>query len=315
MTSAGERVIALSYGGMVLRFESGDPDLTLEVRDPHSRFRVAADRVPDCQIHCTFGDPTPGASEPVHGGGTVWELRHGLDGEDEVTYFGAWQGGLRAWLKLTCEPSLERIRVVYRPYGGQTDRLRLGFPVDEYVMGRLLGRRGGLILHAASTIERDRAILLMGHSGAGKSTLAEVAQGVGAEVLSDDRTIVRINGRAVAWGTPWHGSYKAGSPRRATLGAVFVLVQSNENRVVHLPRARAFQEIYVRAIQPTVDAEEIRASVDAVERLVEHVPVAELHFLPVASAYELARGTVDAIVRDAAAQPEVVASKLLDRVR
>jgi energy-coupling factor transporter ATP-binding protein EcfA2 len=187
--------------------------------------------------------------------------------------------------------------------------------MDEYLMGRLLGKRGGLILHAASTLERDRAILLLGHSGAGKSTLAELAQAMGAEVLSDDRTIVRANGQATAWGTPWHGSYKAGSPRRAPLGAVFLLVQSTENRVVQLPLARAFQEVYVRVIQPTVDLKEIRASVDAVLRLVEQVPVAELHFRPVPSSYELARAAAETMMRPAVVKPEVVASKLLDGVR
>lgn len=315
MISAGERAIAVSYGGLVLRFVSEDPGLTLDLRAPHTRFRVAADVPPDCEIACTLGDPTPSGAKPLHGEGTAWELRPGPEGADEVTYFGAWRDGLRPWLQLICDASLKRVRAIYRPYAGQTSCLRVGFPMDEYLMGRLLGKRGGLILHAASIVEGDRAILLLGHSGAGKSTLAELAQVGGAEVLSDDRTIVRANEHPVAWGTPWHGSYKAGSPRRAPLGTMFLLVQSTENRVIEVPVARAFQEVYVRAIQPTVDPEEIRASVDAVARLVERVPVAELHFRPVPSAYELARSAAASMVRSAVVKTEVVASKLLDRVR
>ena len=94
-----------------------------------------------------------------------------------------------------------------------------------------------------------------------------------------------------------------------------MLVQSTENRVVWLTRARAFQEVYVRGIQPTVDSGEIRASVDVVERLVEQVPVAELHFRPVPAAYELALAAAETYTHDALAGPEVMASKLLNGVR
>ncbi|HJU66862.1 MAG TPA: hypothetical protein VJ650_01355 [Gemmatimonadaceae bacterium] len=315
MTGSDKHAVALSFGGLVLRFASVDPELALEVHDPHARFLVASAARATCDIECAFGDPTASPGAPIHGAGTPWELRRLAEGHDEVTFYGAWQGGMNPWLQLVLAPGLDRVKLLYRPYAGQGRRLRVGFPVDEYLVGRLLGSHQGVILHAASIVESGRVALLLGHSGAGKSTLAEIAAQAGAEILSDDRTIIRTNGPARAWGTPWHGSYKAGSPRAGPIGAVFLLVQSTETRVVALTRGRAFQEVYVRVIQPTVDAEEIRASVEVVERLIEAVPVFELHFRPDRTAFEMMQATMRAIVRDAAVESEVVASKLLDGVR
>lgn len=289
MIGAPTRTAALSYGGLVLRFVADDPDLTLDVRDPHGRFLVSERAPADCTIRCTLGDPTPSASPIVHGAGTAWELRIGPTGEQEVTFFGSQRTGRVAWMTLRCSPSLERVDAIYRPYGGQTASLRLGFPLDEYLMARLLGQRGGLVMHAASALEGDRAILLVGHSGAGKSTLAELAESVGAQILSDDRTIITFDKAPTCWGTPWHGTYRRGAPESARIAAILLLVQAPQNRVVPLSPARAFQELFVRLIQPTVEPSEIEAAADSTLSLVNQVHVAELHFRAERDAYDLAR--------------------------
>ncbi|HYC59559.1 MAG TPA: hypothetical protein VEK79_08330 [Thermoanaerobaculia bacterium] len=56
------------------------------------------------------------------------------------------------------------------------------------VLAVALHARGAVLLHAASVVMRDKAVLFAGTSGAGKSTTAAILHRHGYEVLSDDLT-------------------------------------------------------------------------------------------------------------------------------
>jgi energy-coupling factor transporter ATP-binding protein EcfA2 len=149
-----------------------------------------------------------------------------------------------------------------------------------------------MVLHATTLLADGGAYVFCGHSGAGKSTMAEQAESTGAEVLSDDRTILTVDDGVVrAWGTPWHGTYRRGSPRSAPVRGVWMLVQAPEDRIAPLHPAQAYKELFVRLIQPSVSAVEVERTLDALGRLVGAVPVAELHFRPTPEAFRLARAS------------------------
>jgi ABC-type glutathione transport system ATPase component len=183
-----------------------------------------------------------------------------------------------------------------RPRGEDDRTIPVDFPLDEYVATRLLGRRGALAVHACAVAEGDDALVFVGHSGAGKSTIAELAESAGAEVLSDDRTIIAVDrDGARAWGTPWHGSYRRGLPRSARVRGIFLLVQDTVDAVRPLHAATAFAELFVRTVQPTVEPAEVRRVVDALTSLVGMVSVSSLHFRPSATAYRVARASALAL--------------------
>jgi HPr kinase/phosphorylase len=52
---------------------------------------------------------------------------------------------------------------------------------------------GGLILHASSVALDGRALLILGPSGSGKSGLALQLMALGAALIADDRTEVRLH--------------------------------------------------------------------------------------------------------------------------
>lgn len=57
---------------------------------------------------------------------------------------------------------------------------------------------GGLILHATTVaLGADRGLLILGPSGSGKSGLALQLMALGAQLVADDRTQVREEGRAL----------------------------------------------------------------------------------------------------------------------
>jgi len=281
----------LSYGGYSLRFLSSDPDVRFIAREPHTAFLIGNDTRADCEIACEFGDASPSSGAPDFDSGGIWELRILPDSSEEVCFYTATEAGTRLpMIRLTLAAGFNRVQLVHAPVRKHDRSIPIGYPIDEYLMARLLGRAGGIILHACALREGTAAFVFMGHSGAGKSTMTALAESAGAEVLSDDRTIVTVQHEVVsAWGTPWHGTYSKGSPNCASVRGIFLLVQAEEDAIIPFEGARAFQEMLIRLIQPTVSRAEQDASFATLERLMKLVTVAELRFRPSSAAYVRAR--------------------------
>jgi HPr kinase/phosphorylase len=58
------------------------------------------------------------------------------------------------------------------------------------------------IIHASAVALEGRALLILGASGSGKSTLALDLIGLGAMLVADDRTILRLSGDTLLAATP-----------------------------------------------------------------------------------------------------------------
>jgi hypothetical protein len=278
---------ALRYGPLRVRF-TGALGARVRVVYPHTLFRDESG-APDCEVRCQFGEPRPFESSPVFRAKSVWELRRDADGREQV-FFERREasGSVLPLMALTIDPGFARAELTRRRIDGE-DAILVGYPIDEYLVARLLGQRGGVILHASSVAIDGRAFVFLGHSGAGKSTMAELASEAGAEVLSDDRTIVTIErGVATAWGSPWHGSCSKSSPTCAPIAAVLLLVQAPRSEVRRIDAGRAFSEMFVRVYQPTVDAGEVERVVDVLHLVASAVPSGELEFLPNETAFPVA---------------------------
>lgn len=279
--------VTLRYGELVFRFTAADPSVRFRVPPEYEEFQVSpAERV-SCTVSWTLGRvdvPRETAGLTVD----VWENRRTPDGRDTTIFF---RGHERApYLSLAFEPGFERATVVQDPDALGYATADIGFyPMAEMMACRLLSRIGAVDLHASTATFEGRAYVFMGHSGAGKTTMSEIAIAAGAEILSDDRTIVAVrDGTPTAWGTPWHGSGRHTSSRVAPIQGIFLLVKDDHERVVPMSRHRAFKEMYIRLIHQKVTAPEVADALQTLEALVSIVPVAELHFRKVPQAFRAA---------------------------
>lgn len=279
----------LGYGGVTMRFRAESPDVRFVLAPPHDAFLIGDATAPDCDLVVAFGDPRPGPGAPRLSAGGQWELRTHAGG-DEACFYGRIDGlEVEPLTRLRLDPTLSRGVVVSRPQHGGGRSFRVGYPLDEYVAGRLLARAGAVVLHATAILHGNEAIVFAGHSGAGKSTIAKIAEDCGGRVLSDDRTIIRVTESGVwAYGTPWHGSLKRGDPGGAPVRAIYLLSQAAFDVVEDVSLASAMAELYVRLIQPCADASELTSAIDTLDRVVSRTRVGRLHFRPGASAYHVA---------------------------
>lgn len=283
----------LRYGPLKLRFRTASGDTRLSLRYPHTLFRAGDEESADTEVVCELGDASPIAGVRIFDANGVWELRRGENGQEQVYYPIRGQNG--EWeplMSLTFDPSMRSARYVRRRTPDDGGVIVLAYPVDEYLSSRLLARRGGMILHASSVKVGERALLFLGHSGAGKSTIAEFASSAGAEVLTDDRTIVTLDQGTPhprAWGTPWHGTCPSSSAASAPLAAMFLLIQDVQDALAPVNSSRAFSEAFVRMYQPTEDRGEVERVIDSLRELVGRVPMYQLRCRKSPAGFELAR--------------------------
>lgn len=283
-----DETVTLRYGELVIRFVAADSSVRFRVPPEYEEFQVPPGEPVTCTVVWALGRIEVPA-EPAGLAVDVWENRRTADGRDTTIFFRGHDR--RPYLSLMFDKTFKRATIVQDPDALGSATADVGFyPMAEMMACRLLSRTGAVDLHASTATYEGLAYVFMGHSGAGKTTISEIAIAAGAEVLSDDRTIVAVrDGRAMAWGTPWHGTGRHTSSRVAPIQGIFLLVQDDHERVVPMSAQRALKEMYVRLIHQKITGGEVADALQTLESVVTEVPVAELHFRKVPGAFHAAR--------------------------
>jgi len=166
----------------------------------------------------------------------------------------------------------------------------LEFPLDELLVNALLAQRRGVELHACGVIDGGQGLLFIGNSGDGKTTTARLWQNETAEIVSDDRVIVRAeNGGWTMYGTPWHGEADICSAASAPLHRIYVLDKSSHNGAVPLRPAEAAARLFACAFPPFHDSRGLATVVDTLGEIASTIPVARLSFANDPSAVDFVR--------------------------
>jgi len=117
---------------------------------------------------------------------------------------------------------------------GCLDSLTL-FPTDQLVLAQVLADRQGCYLHSSGVILGGNGLLFVGYSGAGKSTMVKMLKRHKAEILCDDRMIIRKQADGFRiYGTWSSGEVPDVSPNSAPFKAVIFLEKSHRNTLIKL---------------------------------------------------------------------------------
>ena len=277
----------MKFGQLVIAFRPRSGALRFSVSESHWPFIVEG-LEPTMELSCGVGPISPRMDPSDFSIENVWDIWRATDGGEEMIF---WRGSrnVPSW-RLRIDASFRRGDIEQAPIPRYGPFRADDSPMLQYVVVRALGRLGALVVHAATAIVDNEALVFVGHSRAGKSTMARIAESLGARIPTDDRTILNLEGdRVVASGSPWYGSLVRKTPEGAPVRSIYLLQQSAENRIETLSAGRAVKELFVRLVQPRLSGAELERSLATLEELVGRVSVSVLHFQPTAEAFLLAR--------------------------
>ncbi len=289
--------VELSIGGVRIRIEDPSREWRFAPLDPHAAFVVNGRVAPDILLAIRReGElPAPRGESVYSTEGGLWNL-HREDG-DLVFSLGAPAEGGALHRIARLDPTVTRGEVRIGPAGEREGYhpYPLRYPLDELILINHLAQGRGTILHACgarlpragSGGEGDaRGLLFVGKSGAGKSTLAKLwGEAGGAEILSDDRVILRPEGTgARLYGTPWHGDARVSSAATAPLDRIFLLAHGTQNRIAPVGPEEALETLLLNCFAPFYDRAGMEWTIDFIQSLLREVSVARLEFVPDGSA-------------------------------
>jgi len=141
------------------------------------------------------------------------------------------------------------------------------FSTDQILLSRLLLPRYGMLIHGNSIIIDNKCYLVLGLSGAGKSTLSKILANQGAQIISDDRTIVTTDGHPCVHGSWLHGTHEITSTISKQLDGILVLDKAKTNRVGDLEKAEIGAMLMSSIIKPLFDNKEWSLLLDIITKL------------------------------------------------
>lgn len=143
--------------------------------------------------------------------------------------------------------------------------------------------RDGISIHASAVAADGKAFLFLGKSGTGKSTHARMwlRNIQGSHLLNDDNPAIRlIDGKPVAFGTPWSGKTPCYRNESCPVGGIVRLVQSDADIFMQKKDVAAFVALLPSCSVVHSDSALQARLCDTIAKIIELVPVGELKCLP-----------------------------------
>ncbi len=134
-----------------------------------------------------------------------------------------------------------------------------------------------ILFHGSAVCLDGKGYIFTAPSGTGKSTHAEKWHRLfGASYINDDKPLIKIDKKAIAYGSPWMGEHNLGENASCPMEAVFVIVRSEENHIEAVSENDAFFELIKQTYIPK-DKEKANSVIKLVKSLSKLIKVYRLY--------------------------------------
>lgn len=161
--------------------------------------------------------------------------------------------------------------------------------------GQALSRFDAFLMHAATFTVGDKCVALLAKSGTGKSThmlLWKQLFGEDMEIINGDKPVVKIvDGKPVAYGTPWCGKEGFSANKGAVLTDLCFIRRSEENKVNLLPKNECLKFLLEQVVIPE-GSENIIKLMELLDKMLQNCNVWEICCNTDISAAELSSRTI-----------------------
>ena len=139
----------------------------------------------------------------------------------------------------------------------------------------------GYYLHSSAVVLDGKAYLFTAPSGTGKSTHTEKwVKLFGAHYLNDDKPVIRyVDGKWMAYGTPWSGKHNLSSNEGVPVGGIACLQRGEKNSIAPMPVAKALPYFMGQSVF-YLTAARMEKKLQFLDRMLQEVPVWDLRCLP-----------------------------------
>ena len=179
-------------------------------------------------------------------------------------------------------PGSKIVKVNIVPAKGYSGIIKLDpliHPLGSLLLLYLIHQKGGLLMHASAIEDDASAYLFTGVSGIGKSTMCRLWKECGANVINDDRVVLRLHGdNVIIYNNPM--PYYKQHPVNSVLKSIFLLKQSPDNYIKPLSGVVAFSRVLGNFIQQFYDKQMVREHLEYIEKVLDKVEVFEVGFKP-----------------------------------
>ncbi|HAP70140.1 MAG TPA: hypothetical protein DCR04_10530 [Flavobacteriales bacterium] len=266
-----------------IKLEDGYSDFVLEESTATASVQVIA--------HAGIPDSLQPATKPIYSadfeGNKLWEIFRIEDGLLFHVYSSTEPYQLQQVAKLNAdltvwdiysEPVLDDQKSVLFP---------LLYPMGPLVMYYLTAKFDAIMIHGSGISDNGLGRIFTGVSGQGKTTMAKLWFDAGAEVLNDDRLIIRNqNGTYQIYNTPM---FYQDEQRSAELKAIYSIHHSKENTLIKTEGASAVAGVTPNLIQHGYTKDLISHHLKFVTQMIDTIPVYKLGVVPNNSVVEFIR--------------------------
>ncbi|WP_077623677.1 hypothetical protein [Sediminibacillus massiliensis] len=187
----------------------------------------------------------------------------------------------RADYLIEVNPSYTKAKIFFH------DELALKHAMMNLYSAFIVHNNWGLLVHSSCVVDNGGAHIFSGHSGAGKSTAAKLS--APRQLLSDEATILKVTDNGITvFDSPFRSELETkGEVTTAPLASINLLHQALSNNREVLKKGEAFTSLIDKVFYWPYNSGETAKIMMLLRKLVEQVPVYNLHFQKNNSFWEL----------------------------
>jgi hypothetical protein len=159
---------------------------------------------------------------------------------------------------------------------GSLESLR--YPMLPLILYYLSTEHQALLIHASGVFDGTHGRLFSGFSGVGKSTMAGLWQASGAEVINDDRLMLRkLDGHWWMYNTPM---YYSDVPKKAPLDFIYLPYHHPTNLYERGTGIQTSMRFMAHCIQHGYSEKQVQWHLDQVMDITKNIPITRLGVVP-----------------------------------